>query len=356
MTRDRARAANGELAVADDRPLGDAADREDRHLGVVDDRRREQPTELPRARDRERRATELVGRKRPGPGSVGEPPKLCVDLLHRQSVAAADHRDGQSLRRLHGHADVVPIEIDDLAPVEPRVELRKVRERRRARLDDLRDKAVEVDRVEVAFLHPRNGRDLAVRPRHVLGDDAPHAAQGLAPALGGGSSSGGRADVVFGDPPLRPAPDDGGEVDPELLGHLAHERRRAHTIAGLDGHGGRSVCGSGLGRRIAADDDEDRAHRDNLALGDEDARHDTARGRRDLHGRLVRLHLDQRVVLGDLRALCHEPARDLAFGEALAEIRKLELVRHGYGILVKRSASWGRTAWTPRTPLTIWVT
>src|SRR5262249_3703668 len=56
------------------------------------------------------------------------------------------------------------------------------------------------------------------------------------------------------------------------------------------------------------------------------------RRRRDLDRRLVRLHLDERVVLGDLLPLAHEPARDLAFGQALAQVGKLELVGHGAGI------------------------
>ena len=48
----------------------------------------------------------------------------------------------------------------------------------------------------------------------------------------------------------------------------------------------------------------------------------------DLDRRLVGLHLDERVVLGDLLALLDEPAGDLPLGETLAEIRQLELVGH----------------------------
>ena len=53
------------------------------------------------------------------------------------------------------------------------------------------------------------------------------------------------------------------------------------------------------------------------------------RGRRDLDRRLVGLDLDERVVLCDLLSLDDEPARDLALGQALAEVGQLELVRHG---------------------------
>src|SRR5215475_3352959 len=59
--RDRSDRADHELAVADDRTVGDAADAEDRDLGVVDDRRRQQAAELAGARDGERRAAELLG-------------------------------------------------------------------------------------------------------------------------------------------------------------------------------------------------------------------------------------------------------------------------------------------------------
>ena len=51
--------------------------------------------------------------------------------------------------------------------------------------------------------------------------------------------------------------------------------------------------------------------------------------RRDLDRRLVRLHLDQRMILRDCVALLHEPARDLRLGQPLAEIGELELVGHG---------------------------
>ena len=53
-----------------------------------------------------------------------------------------------------------------------------------------------------------------------------------------------------------------------------------------------------------------------------------AYGRRDLDGRLVGLDLDERIVLGDLLALGHEPARDLALREALSEVGEPERARH----------------------------
>src|SRR4029453_340597 len=84
---------------------------------------------------------------------------------------------------------------------------------------------------------------------------------------------------------------------------------------------------------VLSDHDEDRPDRDDLSLLDHDLR-DLARGRRgDLDRRLVGLDLDERLVLGDLVPFGHEPAGDLAFGQALAEVGKLELVSHVRGNL-----------------------
>ena len=77
-----------------------------------------------------------------------------------------------------------------------------------------------------------------------------------------------------------------------------------------------------------ADDDELRADGRDLAFGDEDPQHGSAVRRRDLHGRLVGLDLDERVVLGDRLALRDEPAGDLALRETLAEVGEPERARH----------------------------
>ena len=132
------------------------------------------------------------------------------------------------------------------------------------------------------------------------------------------------------------------EVDAELLREPADERRRPDTSLGArPGPDSRTWPGwtarvvERLGRSggaVLADDDEHRPDRDDLAFLDEDLRDLAGGGRRDLDGRLVGLDLDERLVLGDLVALGDEPAGDLAFGQALAEVGKLELVRHGGGI------------------------
>ena len=84
-----------------------------------------------------------------------------------------------------------------------------------------------------------------------------------------------------------------------------------------------------VGGAVLADHDEHRPDGDDVSFRDQDPRDLARRGRRDLDRRLVGLDLDERVVFGELLSLDDEPARDLALGQALAEVGQLELVRHG---------------------------
>ena len=79
---------------------------------------------------------------------------------------------------------------------------------------------------------------------------------------------------------------------------------------------------------LGADDRERRANGSDLALAHDDTEDDAGDGRADLDGRLVRLDLDDGVVLAHRLALAHEPARDLALGQAFAQIRQRERVGH----------------------------
>jgi hypothetical protein len=81
-------------------------------------------------------------------------------------------------------------------------------------------------------------------------------------------------------------------------------------------------------RGAVADDDDDLPDRDDLALAREDLRHGSGRGGGDLDCGLVRLDLDERVVLGHDLSLCDEPAGDLPLRQTLAQVGQLELVRH----------------------------
>ena len=82
---DRSHPPHDDLSVADDRSGCHAADAQDRHLRVIDDRRLEEPGELARARDRERRAANLVGLQLSGTRAFRELPDLLVELLDRTS-------------------------------------------------------------------------------------------------------------------------------------------------------------------------------------------------------------------------------------------------------------------------------
>ncbi len=307
---------------------------------MVDQRRHEQPRRLACARDGEGAAAQVLRLQRSRVGAVGEAFHLGVELVERQLVGAVHDGNDEPLLGLHRDADVVAVEQHELCVLDPRVQLRELAERLGDGVEDERDEALQVDVREVALLHPGHGRDLAVRAREVLEHLATDAAQLDALALGrrrrlAAACRG--ADVLLGDASLRAAAGHAGEVDAELGRDLAHERSRANLLAGRGprrlllrrGLGARLLLVLRLGRgAVAADHDEDGADGHDLAFGDEDPGDGSARRRRDLDRRLVGRDLDERRVLRDLLAFGDEPARDLALGQALAEVRKLELVRH----------------------------
>jgi len=329
--RDRPGPSNDNLTVPHDRPRSDTADAENRHLRVVDDRRGEEAGELPRARHGEGRAANLLGLQRALACAVGKTSDLRVDLLHRLRVAAPDHRDDEALFRLDGHSDVVAVEVDDLVPLEARVQLRELAEGVGARLHDCRHEELHGDTLEVALLDPRDGRHFAMGARHVLGDEAPDAAQLLSSALG--RRCGGCAHVLLGDPASRPGARHRGEVHGEVLSDLADQGCRRDSRGDCP-RGGLSSAFSH--RRHLRDDflsrlpdhDEHRSDGRDLSLADENPQNRPRIRGRDLDRRLVRLDLDERIVFRDLLSLGDEPACDLALGEALSQIGKLEGVRH----------------------------
>src|SRR5512132_3414551 len=227
--RDRSGRAGDDLAAPDDRPLGDSADAEDPDLGVVDDRGRQQAAELAGARDGERRASELLGLELVVARRFGEPCDLVRQLVDGARVAVADDRDDEPLVRLHGDADVVAVEVDDLVALEPSVQLGHFLERLGHGLERHGDEPLQIDGAEVALLDPRDGRHLGVGPGHVLGDQLSNSAQRLTAALWGWCQTrrpGRRAHVFFGHAALAPAAAQPFEVDAEFLRQAADERRR----------------------------------------------------------------------------------------------------------------------------------
>ena len=321
---------------------GDPADAEDRDLRMVDDRRLEEAGELAGARHGERRAAELVGRERAGAGGLGEARDLGGELVDRALVSQP--RTTGTTRPvvgLHGDADVVAVEVDDLVSLEPRVQLRELLRATGAHgLEHRRRRAASRStRLEVALLDPGHRRHLAVRARHVLGDQRAErraAARGVPPGRPGDRPA--AAHVLLGDLAVRAGAGDdrrGRRRAPGRSCGRAASRGRAPPGRVWDRSWGLSLghgrCGHGLlrpARPVLADHDEHRPDRDDLALGDEDPRDLPGRRRRDLDRRLVGLDLDERIVLGDLLALRDEPAGDLALGQALAEVGQLELVGH----------------------------
>src|SRR5205823_12358591 len=215
--------------VTHDGALGYAADAENGDLRVVDDRGREQAAELPGARDGERRSAQLLRLERARARGIGQALDLAGELVDVAPVAVAHDRDDEALVGLHGDAEVVPLEVGDLVALEARVQLGELAQARRDRLQRDRHQSSELDVAEVALLDPGDGRHLAVRASHVLGDETPHSAERLAPSLvvrswGQALRLGRPAHVLLGYPPLRPRAVDGRKLDSELLGQAPDER------------------------------------------------------------------------------------------------------------------------------------
>src|SRR6266700_4210277 len=200
-------------------PAGlEAADHRESELGrsravdhaVVDDRGRQQAAELAGARDGERRASELLGFELVGARRFGEPCDLVSQLVDGARVAVADDRDDEPLVGLHGDAEVVAVEVDDLVALEPSVQLGHLFERLGHGLERHGDEPLQIDGAEVALLDPRDGRYLGVGPGHVLCDQLPDTAQPFAASLravsrGQTPGRGRGAHVLFGHAALRPA-------------------------------------------------------------------------------------------------------------------------------------------------------
>ncbi len=232
--RDVADLRDSELALADDGSRRNSPDAEDRDLGVVDDRCLEEAGELARARDGEGRAAQLLRLERAGAGAFGQAGDFRGELVDRRRVTPADDGDDEPVTGLDRDAEVVPVEVDDLVAFEPRVQLGELLQGLRTRLQHRRQQELEVELAEVAFLHPRHRRHLAVGAGHVLGNQPPNPPQRLPASLRARSRClslrrGRATHVRFGHSSLRAGPFERVEVDAELLGKPAHERRRADT-------------------------------------------------------------------------------------------------------------------------------
>jgi hypothetical protein len=251
--------------------------------------------------------------------------RLHGDLLHRAALAAADDGDDQPAVRLHRDADVDALEQHDLVSLEPGVELREPAERRGRGVNRERHEEREVDPAEVAFLDEGDGRDLAVGARHLFDDRTADAADGDPPARARPRCC---AHVVLDDPAAGPLPRSPTSSTPSSFAScrtagvaLTAAVGSAGTTATMGSLAASPRCSSGstARRRLLAlfpDHDEDRPDRRDVAFCDEDLEHRSRPRRGDLDRRLVRLDLDERLILVDPVALLDEPARDLALGEA----------------------------------------
>ena len=259
---------------------------------MVDDRRLEEPGELARARHRERRAAQLVGRERARRGRARRGRRSRWRARRRTSVHAADDGDDEPVVGLDGDADVVAVEVDDRVAVEARVQLRELGERlgaglarrsRRRRSSGTSSKSHSSTQVTGGTSRCARAMCSAIRRRTPRsGSRRPSPA---APAAARTSSSvirppgpcprprrdRRRAPARSGARPASPAR--------AQLRRLARRRRSQRRHVAVAGGGTAASERTRLAR--LADDDELGADRGDLALGDEDP---AARSRRTATG------------------------------------------------------------------------
>src|SRR6266700_2880919 len=99
--------------------------------------------------DGDRRASELLGLELVGARRFGEPCDLVRQLVDGARVAVADDRDDEPLVGLHGDAEVVAVEVDDLVALEPSVQLGHLFERLGHGLERHGDEPLQIDGAEV---------------------------------------------------------------------------------------------------------------------------------------------------------------------------------------------------------------
>ena len=212
----------------------------------------------------------------------------------------------------------------------------KFHQRRSCGLQRRGDEQLAVDACEVALLDERHRGDLAVRALDLLDDGAPDATHRDPAPLGRCDRSvnvGG-----LGHAPTRTRAANRREVHGEITSKPVQRGRTSSgsepTTATIGSVGSGSSTGGAATRvkellSARADHREGGADSGELSFARDDAQDDPGHGRADLDGRLVGLNLDDRLVLVDGLALTNEPARDLAFGQPITEIRQRERVRHG---------------------------
>src|SRR3954469_10250382 len=84
--RDVPDACRNDSAVAHHRAIADPADAQNRDFGMIDDRRLQQAAELAGARDRERRAAQLLRRELSRACALSQAPYFHAELVDRAAV------------------------------------------------------------------------------------------------------------------------------------------------------------------------------------------------------------------------------------------------------------------------------
>ena len=344
---------------------------QDRDLRVVHERRGEEPALRTRRRHRERATREVLELELLVARRGGEALDLLRQRVQAEPVGAAHDGDGEPVVRCGRDGDVVvPLEHDLLRRVvQARVEHRILAQRGDERAHDVghvgelhagglrcrrRLRAVCDNGREIGLGDKRELRHGACGVRHVLGNALAQAGErnallvGVSRARlrgrwrGGGAAQGGALHVVERDPATRPAARDRREVNAVLLRGLARGRDGLDAARRIgDGrqgrHGSRGSVRARRARRMRCDGrlprhldlDEHVAHGHGRALRGAEAHDDARARRRNLDRRLVGQHLDQRLVLDHDVTDGDAPGDDLRLGDALSDVRQLELECHG---------------------------
>jgi hypothetical protein len=116
-------------------------------------------------------------------GVTKTPPSFPALVTVNVPSRSSSGRDDESLAGLYGDPDVVALQVDDLVAFEAGVQLRELLERGGGRLQRQWDELLDVESREIALLDERDGGHLAVRPRQVLNDLAPHPTHWLTPSF-----------------------------------------------------------------------------------------------------------------------------------------------------------------------------
>ncbi|MNF82727.1 hypothetical protein D3C84_650380 [compost metagenome] len=322
------------------RLVADTAGTDDRHLrrhhhrvGVT----AEQGAEIGQG---EGRAHHLLGRDRARLDVGAQARNAFLQVLGRARADVAQHRHEQTVRGIHGDAQIelgVTLERQPLA-IEPAVEHRFGLTGGGDRLGDAHQWIARLrPAMQIGVADNEHRHHLGVRARHVDRHAAPHPAQLVAAELVAGRLGRG-FDIAPGDQASAAGTDQATQVDAQLAGQLAHRRGRARRQVlagrrrGADEEAVRlrlaaafQTTDHGAGIGLALVGQQRLADMQDVAFGAEGLGHHTVVGRGDIDDGLGGFHRDQQLVGLDRLAGLDVPLDDLGLLQAFAQVGQFEV-------------------------------